>query len=204
MEVNPDSKLLSRIHLDYMTIVIFASILAAIITLIIAFAEPQKLDTALKIIWGIALGLSVLGWLLLLVIARLWVKNLAFCIEEDRVTIYKGILTKVQQNIPYRAITDFQLHRSLWDRVLGIGSIRIQTAGQNTGGTGFEGVLSGLLDYEDLHMQLRAKLNKLHPTSDSVTGVTEKASATKDDGFENVRYQILEELRAIRKAVERK
>ncbi|MBU0691150.1 PH domain-containing protein [bacterium] len=203
MEVKPCSKLLSRIHLDYLTVVVFAAILAAILSVIIALAEPEKLETALNIIWGITLGLSVLGWILLAIIVPLWVKNLSYSIEEDRITVNKGVLTKVQQNIPYRAITDFQLHRSLWDRALGIGSIRIQTAGQHTGGTGYEGVLSGLLDYEDLHTQLRAKLNKLHPVSDSVTGVTEKSASIKDDGFDNVRYQILEELRAIRKAVEK-
>jgi len=203
MSIQPDSKLKSRIYLDYLTVVVFAAILAAIVTVIIAFAKPQKLDDAASVIWGIALGLIVLGWIVIIPVVSLWVKNLSFIIEEDRVTIHKGILTKIQQNIPYRAITDFQLHRSLWDRALGIGSIRIQTAGQQQGGSGFEGVLSGLREYENLHHQLRARLTRLHPVSDSVTGVTERKPSGKDDGFENVRYQILEELRAIRKAVAR-
>jgi putative membrane protein len=199
MNIKPDSKLMSRIHLDYLTIVFFTALLAAIITLIIAFAEPQKLEAGLPIIWGITLGLAVLGWIILLPIATLWVKNLTYSIEDDRVTIHKGIITKIQQNIPYRAITDFQLHRSLWDRVLGIGSIRIQTAGQHTGGTGFEGVLSGLLNYEDLHLQLRAKLTRLHPAADMATGVQSRTAPPEKD----MSYQMLEELRAIRKSLER-
>jgi uncharacterized membrane protein YdbT with pleckstrin-like domain len=201
MEVKPDPKLLRRIHLDYLTVAVFLCLLALIIWQIIYFAEPAKITPATNIIWGITLGLIILGWLLLTPIASLWVKNLTYFIENDRVTIYKGILTKVQQNIPYRAITDFQLHRSLWDRALGIGSIRIQTAGQQaSSGSGFEGVLSGLLDYEDLHHQLRAKLTSLHPKDDVATTVESRTAPPNGD----VQYQILEELRAIRKALERK
>ena len=95
----------------------------------------------------------------------LWIKNLAYVIEEDRITVHKGILTKIQQNIPYRAITDFMLHRSLHDRFLGIGAIRIQTAGQTQTMTGYEGQLAGLVQWNDLLQQLREKVKKLHPTA---------------------------------------
>ena len=195
MSIQPDSKLKSRIYLDYLTVVVFAAILAAIVTVIIAFAKPQKLDDAASVIWGIALGLIVLGWIVIIPVVSLWVKNLSFIIEEDRVTIHKGILTKIQQNIPYRAITDFQLHRSLYERFLGIGSIRIQTAGKSHDGTGYEGKLSGLLDWDSRHADLRTRVKHLHPLSESAA-VTEPA--TKD-----TQTLILEELRAIRKGLEK-
>ena len=38
-------------------------------------------------------------------------------------------LTKKEQNIPYRSITDFVLKRGPFDRYLGIGTIQVQTAG---------------------------------------------------------------------------
>jgi uncharacterized membrane protein YdbT with pleckstrin-like domain len=156
---------------------------------------------ASRIIPLIAGGVILLFWAVYLPISALWIKNLIYSIDDDRVTIYKGVLTKVQQNIPYRAITDFQLHRSLWDRAMGIGSIKIQTAGQHTGAQQFEGVLAGLLEYTDLHQQLRAKLTKLHPMSDSATGVTSQIGRPDDS---EVRYQVLEELRQIRKVLEKK
>ena len=57
-------------------------------------------------------------------------------------------MTKIQQNIPYRAITDYILHRSIYDRMLGLASIRIQTAGQIQTPTGYEGNLAGLPNWD--------------------------------------------------------
>ena len=200
MNIKPDSKLMSRIHLNYLTAVFFTCLFSIVTSILVYFfADPSEVDHVITVTWVATGGISILVWIILTIIASLWVKNLSYSIECDRVTIHKGIIAKIQQNIPYRAITDFQLYRSFWDRVLGIGSIRIQTAGKHTGGTGFEGVLSGLLDYEDLHLQLRAKLTKLHPTADMATGVQSRSAAPDSD----VSYQMLEELRAIRKSLER-
>jgi uncharacterized membrane protein YdbT with pleckstrin-like domain len=200
MTITPDRKLFSRMVLDGLTICAFLGFMALVIwTAIHVAGVPQDIEKANQIIPLLAGGAVVLFWIIYLPITSLWIKNLSYSIEDDRVTIHKGILTKVQQNIPYRAITDFQLHRSLWDRAMGIGSIKIQTAGQHAGAQQFEGVLAGLLDYTNLHQQLRAKLNRLHPMSDSATGVTSQIGRP-DDG--EVRYQVLEEVRAIRKLLE--
>ena len=129
----------------------------------------------------------------------LWINNLEYLIKDERVMIYKGILTKIQKNIPYRAITDFVLHRSLYDRFLGIASIRIQTAGQSQSATGFEGNMAGLLEWDSLHKDLRGKLKKLHPVSESL-GTREMLKPT---GEQDVQQEILSELKAIRKALEK-
>jgi uncharacterized membrane protein YdbT with pleckstrin-like domain len=115
------------------------------------------------------------------------------------VTLHKGILTKVQKNIPYRAVTDFILHRSLYDRFLGIASIRIQTAGQSQTATGYEGNIAGLVEWDDLHKNLREKLRTLHPVSESL-GIKEPFPSSHGT---HVLTQILDELRAIRKALEK-
>ena len=121
------------------------------------------------VLWPITLGLILIMWAITAPIVALWIRNLTYVIEEDRITIHKGILTKIQQNIPYRAITDFMLYRSLYDRFLGIGAIRIQTAGQSQTVTGYEGQLTGLLEWDDLLQQLREKVRKLHPVAEAVT-----------------------------------
>jgi putative membrane protein len=118
-------------------------------------------------------------------------------IYEDRVSIHKGILTKTVQNIPFRAITDFALVRTLYDRALGIGAIKIQTAGKSMqSGSQYEGSLSGLLDYESLHADLRSRIRKLHPASDSVTAV----EAPKQEAG-NTLEEILKEVKEIRKSI---
>ena len=159
--IKPDKKLFTKTVWILLTVSAFILLGISIVHLIIHNAPP--------IIWLIAAIVVIVMWLIAYPIAKLWIRNLAYVIQEDRITIQKGILTKTQQNIPYRSITDFILQRSLYDRILGIGAIRIQTAGQSQSPSGYEGNMAGLIQYERLHDQLRGKLQLLHPTSESLT-----------------------------------
>ena len=127
-------------------------------------------------------------------LAKLWIDNLSYIVQEDRITIQKGILTKTLQNIPYGAITDFLLRRSLYDRILGIGSIKIQTAGQSQGAAAYEGNMTGLTAYDRIQGQLRERIRSLHLMSESATGREPSGGSV-----ERTLGQILEELRAIRR-----
>ena len=193
--IKPDKKYYTKNIWIILTISILIIISVAITNLIITFAGGDP--TAKAILWWITLG-CVLGlWIIVYPLTHLWIKNLSYVIREDRVTIHKGILTKTKQNIPYRAVTDFVLHRSLYDRILGIGSIRVQTAGQSQTGTGYEGNLAGLLDYDNLHGELREKIKVLHPTSDG--NIQPKTTGTDSEVLEN----ILSELKKINRNLEK-
>jgi uncharacterized membrane protein YdbT with pleckstrin-like domain len=158
MEIKPDKKLLTKQWLVLLTISVFLVFIAIALQLLIPLEEGVASNQVAIILWPITIGIILLLWAISAPIITLWIKNLTYYIEDDRITIFKGILTKQQQNIPYRAITDFILHRSLYARFLGIGAIRIQTAGQSPTATGYEGQLSGLVQWDDLHQQLRSKL----------------------------------------------
>ncbi|MFC1555235.1 PH domain-containing protein [candidate division KSB1 bacterium] len=200
MELKPDSKLFIK-QLYVLLTVTFSVLLAAVLIQVLVPLNPDADSGEVAVIlWPIAGGLLLLMWIISVPIIRLWINNLSFFIEEDRITIHKGILSKIQQNIPFRAITDFRLHRSLYDRFLSIGTIQIQTAGQSRSATGFEGQLTGLLQWGDLLQNLRGKLEKLQPVSQAV-GVTEPVQAAPE---KNELTLILEELRAIRKTLESK
>ena len=168
---------------------------AIVINLIIYYEEGPDLE-GITLIWLICLGLTTIMWAVSLPLIHLWIKNLSYFIRDDRITIQSGILTKKEKNIPYRSITDFVLVRGPFDRILGIGTIKVQTAGQSA--EGYEGNLSGLLDYGLLHADLREKLKFLHPISESAT-TSEPIKQTND----SVLIQILEELKEIRKNTEK-
>ena len=142
------------------------------------------------VLWAVCCGANLLMWVISYPIIHLWTKNLTYIVRDDRITILSGILTKKEQNIPYRSITDFVLKRGLFDRYLGIGTIQIQTAGQSQTATGYEGCLSGLLDYDGIHGNLRDKLKSLHPISESMT-----TSEPVNISNENALSQILDELK---------
>ena len=86
----------------------------------------------------------------------------------------------------------------MYDRFLGIASIKLQTAGQSPTATGFEAKLSGLIDWDDLLDKLRASVKRLYPSS--VTATTNQSIANDKDLLE----KILEELKGIRNALEKK
>ncbi len=60
--------------------------------------------------------------------------------------------------------------------------------------------MAGLIEWDDLHQSLREKIKTLHPVSESL-GVVEKTPIHAD---EDVSQLILDELKAIRKALEKR
>jgi uncharacterized membrane protein YdbT with pleckstrin-like domain len=193
--IKPDPKYFSKSIWILLTVCGIFILIGAILTLIF-FLTPVE-PIAIPITWICVAGSIVLSWVISYPIIVYWIRNLEYVIYEDRVCIHKGILTKTVQNIPFRAITDFALVRTLYDRALGIGSIKIQTAGKSMqSGSQYEGSLSGILDYENLHADLRNRIRKLHPGSDSVTTV-ESAQQKPEDTLGD----ILKEVKEIRKMV---
>lgn len=166
---------------------------AAIIHLIIVLADGESVGKIIT--WAITGGGLVLTWLISLPIAWLWINRLEYVIHDDRVRILKGILTKTKQNIPFRAITDFALQRTIFDRLLGIGSINIQTAGQSGDGTGYEGRLVGLVEYEKWHTDLRERVKALHPAGEPLTTAEPQKAAESGE----ILSKILAELKEIKK-----
>ncbi|MBA7611511.1 MAG: PH domain-containing protein [Calditrichaeota bacterium] len=195
MQIKPHPKLLTKQLLILTTLSFLLALTGVLLQLLIPLAGDPTSRQVAGILWPIILGLFGALWVIAAPIIILWIRNLAYRIEEDRITIFKGILTKMQQNIPYRAITDFMLHRSLYDRFLGIGAIRIQTAGQSQTMTGYEGQLAGLLEWDDLLQQLREKVRKLHPMAEAVTVAEPATQQISEDRLQ----QILLELQSIRK-----
>jgi len=194
MEIKPHKNLLVKQWLVLLTISFCIALVGVALQLLIPLKPGVNSSQVAVILWPITVGIILIMWAISVPIIILWIRNLTYYIEEERITIFKGILTKVQQNIPYRAITDFILHRSLYDRFLRIGAIRIQTVGQSRSVTGYEGQLSGLVHWEDLHQQLRSKIKNLHPIAESTTVAEKAAPLSTNDRLQ----QILEELKVIR------
>lgn len=192
MEIKPDKILLKKQWYLLLTISFFVTLLALLLQILIPISPRVTSGQVAVILWPIIVGIILLLWIISAPILIFWIKNLGYYIDEDRITIHKGILSKIKQNVPYRAITDFQLHRSLYDRLLGIGSIRIQTAGQRPGATGYEANLAGLVEWDNLLEQLRGKVKKLY---------TQEVSSTADSSGlieKEILNTMLKELREIK------
>jgi uncharacterized membrane protein YdbT with pleckstrin-like domain len=191
--LKPDRKYLVKGIWIFLTVSAIFAFIVAIIHLIIYLVDGEM--EAAVILWIVCLATIGAMWMMGYPILYLWYKNLEYRIYEDRVSIHKGILTKTQQNIPFRAITDFALVRTLYDRFLDIGSIKIQTAGKHISSSSvYEGNLAGLINYEQLHTDLRERVKKLHPVSETIATRESERKADTD-----VWQEMLEELKEIRK-----
>ena len=194
--IKPHKKYWTAQILILATISVITLISAGMLHLIINYSNPDPESTL--VLWAICCGANLVMWIISYPIIHLWTKNLTYIVRDGRITILSGILTKKEQNISYRSITDFVLKRGPFDRYLKIGTIQVQTAGQSQTASGYEGCLSGILDYNSVHGDLRDKLKSLHPVSESTT-----TSEPINLSNENVLTQILEELKKIRKNTEK-
>tara|TARA_B110000014_G_scaffold254259_1_gene234651 strand:- start:690 stop:1265 length:576 start_codon:yes stop_codon:yes gene_type:complete len=172
-------------------ILLLTPILEALFIPFCLYALGEKDNGTLVLMYGNIIW--VILCIFILFFSKLWINNLSYIIKNNNITIYKGIFTKVEQNIPDRKVTDFILHRDLLDRFLGIGSIKVQTAG-GSGQMGYEGILSGILDYKDAHKNLRDKLVNIQIPNEMVTKNT---SPTND----SVLNEILSELKDLNKKI---
>ncbi|MCF7858811.1 MAG: PH domain-containing protein [Candidatus Cloacimonetes bacterium] len=194
MEIRPDKKLITKSWLILITVTLLIIVFVGILHIIPTLDSEIDFDLFVYYIWRVAFCMILVMFIISAPIMILWIKNLTFNIEQDKIVIQKGILTKVKQNIPFRMITDFMLHRSLYDRWLGIGTIKIQTAGQSQNSNGYEGKMSGLLNWDELHEKLRTALSGSENNTVNIT----KPVAEKTEACEN----ILAELKKISKIIE--
>lgn len=190
MRIEPNRRWLTKQYLVLATVTLLLVLIAGATHLPIVLAADD-VDTGLvaATVWGVTGGLAVLMWAISVPALILWFRNLEYVIETNKIVIRKGIITKIQQNIPFQMVTDFRLQRTLYDRTLGIGSIQIQTAGQAATATGYEGKLAGLEDWERLHEDLRRRIR-----SDD--------QMYRRPGPESYADAILDELRHIRRVLE--
>lgn len=186
MEIRPDKKLITKSWLTLITISIFIMIFALLMLVIPALNSDVDFTEFSFYMWRVVIGLLLLTWIITAPIVILWIKNLSYIIEDDKIVIKKGILTKIKQNIPFRMITDFMLERTLYDRWLGIGSIKIQTAGQTQNATGYEGKLAGLINWNELYEKLRLDLTEARSSTKEIS----KSPKVNEGVLENILIEL--------------
>jgi uncharacterized membrane protein YdbT with pleckstrin-like domain len=142
--------------------------------------------------------LVAVGWLGALLLTGPYYRSLSYEVQDDEVIVHAGIWTKSVKHVPYRTVTNLVVKRDVVDRMLGIGTLNIQTAGMS-GQTGVEESLAGLTDvqsvYDTVAQELRRFRGGMAPTQ---TETEEMPIPASPDALN----AILAEVRAIRQALE--
>ena len=195
--VKPDLKYLFRMRL-IATIVALAIVIGGVLLGVLLGITGEIRPGHMLVLILVTISFNGIWWLVALILSGPYFRSLRYEIQDDEVVVNVGIWTKSVKHVPYRTVTNMQVKRDVVDRLLGTGTLNIQTAGMS-GQTGAEERLVGLSDVQDVYASVAEGLRRFRggmaPTQAEVE--VEPGVATPE-GL----GAILAEVRAIRKSLE--
>lgn len=130
-----------------------------------------------------------------LALGAAYVRRLRYEILDDEVIVHAGIITKSVKHVPFRAVTNLKITRGPIERIFGLGTLHIETAGLSGQNTGAEGTLTGLGDVEAVYDVVAEKLHRFR----SALAPTQAGNDIPPNGHEaELLAALLAEVSAIR------
>ncbi len=197
---NPDTKYLLKLRISSLLLILLCA------GFMLIFAWPIAVDEGAgpALIYSLVmLGIGFVTFVITLFITGPYYRSLKYEILEDEVIVRAGIITKSVKHVPYRTVTNLTVRRGILDRLFGLGSLSIQTAGMS--GTNVpEERLVGLVNVQEVYEIVAAELRRfrsgMSPTqADSDMPVSDNSSP----GVPQM-DAVVEELKAIRALLEKK
>ncbi len=160
MEFRPDPRLRTKYYLQLLTFPLFFFIILVLPLAVMFYILFQSIP------WFTWLGINILFWGFIfcfiwtipgLIAIPLYYRRIRYQIHDDEIIVSRGVITLTRRVVPVRAITNVSLRRGPYDRALGIGSVKIETAGQmgaQSGAPSPELALDGLMDYEKINQRV--------------------------------------------------
>lgn len=193
----PSPKYLTKSYLS-MTIVALLVLAGGILMGGLLSLSPEVGARGFRITLLVVAIIDAIWYVPAMILMGPYYRSLSYEVQDDEVIVRAGIWTKSVKHVPYRTVTNLTIRRGILDRWLGLGTLRIQTAGMS-GQTGAEENLVGLANVQEVYelvvTELRRFRGGMAPTVAEVEG--EPAVA-----FAEALSAILAEVRAIRQALE--
>ena len=193
-EIVPDEKLKSVFH-AYLLIV---TALGFAWWMIPAVSYAFLFD-----LWiGVVVFLSSLLPLMLVVAFILyWIprfcSSIKYVLDDDDLTVTRGVWWKTKSVVPYNRITNIGIYQGPISRRFGLARLAVQTAGfsgvSSSGHKTAEAELVGMRNYEEVKDAVMSMVRGMKP----------QAVEAETEAPKRLNEQILEELRRIRKALEK-
>lgn len=192
MKLSPDPKLRTKF---YLTLLIFGLIsvvgFGLLGYLIGEDARPGSGSSGVTIVLILNALWLVPGVLLI----SPYFKSLKYEIHKDEVIVRAGVIERSVKHVPFRTVTNLKVVQGPLDRLFGLGTLNIQTAGMS-GQTGAEEKLRGLVDFQGIYAHVSDALRQFRqPISPTQAG---------EDNLTTPMTDVLNELRAIRVLLEAK
>lgn len=141
---------------------------------LVAFTNPAKYPSAIGIIndWTFPLtywtiGLNLIWLVPALIVIPFYVRSIEYSVKAEsgetmpEIYVKKGVMTVTRKHVPFRTITNISSNAGPFDRLFGIGSVHIETAGYSgSSQTGPEEKLEGIVFYEEVRDFILNELRK--------------------------------------------
>lgn len=127
-----DEKIVEHLHPHWITLVPATLWLVAICAaagVCVNFAPGSGTSRTVVLVIILVVGVVLLCWLALSPWMR-W-RTTHFVITTHRVLIRKGVFTHTGRDIALQRINDVGFSQSLWDRMVGAGTLSIESAGEH-------------------------------------------------------------------------
>ncbi len=156
------------------------------------------------IIATVALFFFFLPFMAIITFIAFWIpkfhSSLSYLLSEDEIIIERGVWWKHKSIVPYNRVTNIDLVQGPLSRRFGLGKVSIQTAGFSTGGSGgsakvAEAVILGIKNFEKVKDIIMMRVKRFRPMA--------VETETEFSFVGDVSFKILEELKKIRKSLER-
>ncbi len=197
--IKPDSKYLFRMRL-VATLVALAIVVGALLMGVLLGVTGEMRLRGVLVFLSVNLVLNVLWWLVAMILSEPYYRSLRYEIQDDEVVVNVGIWTKSVKHVPYRTVTNMQVKRDVVDRLLGIGTLNIQTAGMS-GQKGAEERLVGLSNVQEVYESVAGELRRFRGGMAPTQAEVEEEPAAALPGALG---EILAEVRAIRVSLEQR
>ncbi|MHA2232339.1 MAG: PH domain-containing protein [Candidatus Hodarchaeales archaeon] len=164
------------------TILIFLAVTVVLIAFIgfvalLIYLDPEEkaIDFSTGMwLWGtvayFTIGLLIV--IIIMLLSKIYIDAMSYQVHGTEVVVFKGLLNKSEKHVPFRTITNISSRAGPFDRLLGIGSVWIETAGQAGPRSGPEERIEGIRVYKEVRDFILKELRKVR---------TSYATATESD-----------------------
>lgn len=97
-----------------------------------------------------------------------WLRRIRYEITDHEIIVNVGLITRSKKIVPFRTITNLGIKRGPLDRMFGIGTVEIQTAGDSgsdTSSCGPEQKLIGVKDVDATAKHIRMAIRRFYGTA---------------------------------------
>jgi uncharacterized membrane protein YdbT with pleckstrin-like domain len=145
--------------------------------------------------------ISIILMLLAAILVVYYVRNIEYILEDTEVIVKKGIINRTIKHVPFRTITNVSSRYGIYDRMFGIGTCEIETAGKSGQQTGPEEKIEGISNFREVRDVILNELRRFRGQYATTTEVEQPIHYEESSGNFVFQKELLDELRQIKKVL---